>query len=66
MDDKSFEASKLIYNNLLPRLRFLRESFAAIVEKEIQEHDTSIYEGAVLTLDDIITAATEVMDFLEG
>ena len=66
MDNKNFEVCKLIHNNLLPRARFLRESFVALAEKELGEKDTSNYDGAVLALDDIIAAASEVMDLLEG
>ena len=29
MNDKNLEACKLIHTNLLPRMRFLRKSFAA-------------------------------------
>ena len=69
MNKKEESACVLIHNNIMPRLRFLRESFAAMAEREINDDNkdgTSLYDGAVIALDDIIAATDKVMDMLEG
>jgi hypothetical protein len=68
MNDKNFEACNIIHTNLLPRMRFLRESFAAIAETERNDDGkdgTSLYDGAVIALDDMIEVASGLMDMLE-
>ena len=68
MSDKVFEACGQIHNDILPRLRFLRVSFAAMAEKErADEHGNGLatLDGAVFALDDIIKSVSEVMDTLE-
>jgi hypothetical protein len=69
MSKKEEAACTIIHNNIMPRLRFLRESFSAMAEREIEDDDkdgTSLYDGAVLALDDIIAATGNVMSILEG
>lgn len=69
MSDNAYSACKVLHNNLLPRARFLRESFAALAEQERADESkdgTTLYDGAVIAMDDIIAAASEVMDLLEG
>jgi len=68
MDDKNFEACNIIHTNLLPRMRFLRESFAAMAETERNDDEkggTSLYDGAVIALDDMIEVTSELIDMLE-
>ena len=68
MDKESLEACKIIHTNLLPRMRFLRESFAAIAETERNDDGkdgTSLYDGAVIALDDMIEVTSELIDMLE-
>jgi len=48
MSKKSFEACKIIHTNLLPRMQFLRASFAAMAETERDDDakdGTSLYDG---------------------
>ena len=68
MDEKKFEACQIIHTNLLPRMQFLRASFAAMAEAERDDDEkdgTSLYDGAVIALDDMIKVASGLMDMLE-
>jgi len=68
MSEKSLEACEVIHTNLLPRMQFLRESFAAMAERERGDDDkdgTSLYDGAVIALDDMIGVTSELIDMLE-
>ena len=68
MSKKNFEACKIIHTNLLPRMQFLRASFAAMAETERDDDEkdgTSLYDGAVIALDDMIKVASGLMDMLE-
>ena len=68
MDDKNFEACNIIHTNLLPRMRFLRESYAAMAETERNDDEkdgTSLYDGAVIALDDMMQITSGLMDMLE-
>jgi hypothetical protein len=69
MDENSFEATKKIHAEIIPRLRFLQGSFAAMAENKRYDdttYDTSVYDGAVLALDDVIAAAEQLIDMLES
>jgi len=68
MDEKNLEAFEIIHTNLLPRMRFLRASFAAMAEKEHDDDEkdgTPLYDGAVIALDDMIGVTSELMGMLE-
>ena len=68
MNKKNFEACKIIHTDLLPRMQFLRASFAAMAETERDDDakdGTSLYDGAVIALDDMIKVASGLMDMLE-
>jgi len=68
MNEKNFEACKIIHTNLLPRLQFLRASFAAMAENERDDDEkdgTSLYDGAVIALDDTIDVASGLISMLE-
>jgi len=68
MNKNTMEACKIIHTNLLPRLQFLRESFAAMAENERDDDDkdgTSLHDGAVIALDDIIGIASDLISMLE-
>ena len=68
MADNTFEACKVINNELLPRAKFLRDSFCALAEKARMDGadvEAVPYDGAVLAMDDIIATADKVMDLLE-
>lgn len=68
MNEKTHEACKIIHANLLPRMQFLRESFAAMAEQERNDDGkdgTSLYDGAVIALDDMIGVASGLIDMLE-
>ena len=66
--DKKHEACKIIHTDLLPRARFARSAFAAMAEVERANgtgDGTSIFDGMVIAMDDIIASADSVMDLLE-
>ena len=68
MSKTTMDACKMIHVNLMPRLQFLWKSFAAMaeVERDDDEQDgTSLYDGAVIALDDIIGVASELTSMLE-
>lgn len=68
MNEKNMEACKIIHTNLLPRMRFLRESLAAMAESERDDDDhdgTSLYDGAVIALDDMIDVTSKLINMLE-
>ena len=68
MNSKNHEACKILHTNLLPRMRFLRQSFAAMAESEHADDGkdgSSSYDGAVLALDDMIAVTSELIDMLE-
>ena len=68
MNDKQHEACTIIHTNLLPRMRFLRASFAAMAEGERDDDakdGTSLYDGAVIALDDMIGVTSGLLDMLE-
>ena len=68
MNDKNFEACKIIHTNLLPRMQFLRASFAAMAEGERDDDakdGISLYDGAVIALDDMIGVTSGLLHMLE-
>ena len=68
MSKKNLEACTIIHTNLLPRMRFLRASFAAMAESQRDDDakdGVSLYDGAVLALDDMIEVASGLIDTLE-
>ena len=68
MSEKKLEACTIIHANLLPRMRFLRASFAAMAESEHGDDakdGISLYDGAVIALDDMIEVASGLIDTLE-
>ena len=68
MTDKNHDACKIIHTNLLPRMQFLRASFAAMAESERDDDEkdgTSLYDGVVIALDDMIDVTSGLMDMLE-
>jgi len=63
MNNKNFDACKVIHTNLLPRMKFLRESFAALAETERDDEEKngdSLYDGAVIALEDMIGFASKI------
>jgi|GEM_PF-6365214 len=67
MQDDKHKAATIVHNNLLPRVRFLQQSFAAIAEQK-RETDTAnaaVYDGAAFVLEDIAAAALAALDALE-
>ena len=68
MNAKNQKACEIIHVNLMPRMRFLRASLAALAESERDDDDkdgTSLYDGAVIALDDMIDDASELISMLE-
>lgn len=67
MRDKNHEACKIIHTNLLPRMQFMRASFAAMAENERDDEKdgTSLYDGAAIALDDMIETVSQVMKLLD-
>ena len=68
MSETNHEACKVIHTNLLPRMQFLWASFAAMAESERDDDEkdgTSLYDGAVIALDDMNEVTPQLMDMLE-